>query len=68
MATSLSSALVRVLALASGMAAGAVLGLGIAVALTPEGAPQQTPLLLVLQGKAQMMAQPHSAPAIRTRS
>ncbi len=68
MANSLTGALARVLALASGMAAGAVLGLDVAVALTPADTSKRAPLLLVLQGKAQMMAQPHSTPAIRDRS
>jgi hypothetical protein len=68
MAISLDGTLVRVLALASGMATGAALGLGVAVALTPADTSKPAPLLLVLQGKAQMMAQPQSTPAIRDRS
>lgn len=68
MATSLDGTLVRVLALASGMVAGAVLGLGVAVALTPAHTSEPTPLLLVLQSKAQIVAQPRPTLTIRSRS
>jgi hypothetical protein len=68
MATSLSSALVRVLALASGMAAGAVIAFALAVAVTPADTPKAPQLLLVLQGNPTMLPHPHSAATIRDRS
>jgi len=68
MDTSMTDALLRVLALASGMAAGAAIGLGVAVAVTPEAASKQQTPLLVLQGGGEMAAQPHQAARIRDRS
>jgi hypothetical protein len=50
------------------MVAGAVLGLGVAVALTPAHTSEPTPLLLVLQSNAQIVAQPRPALTIRSRS
>ena len=62
MCMSFSEALVRVLALAAGMAAGAALVLGFAVVVTPTGSPEQTDLLLVIQSRAKMLEHPQPAP------